>query len=32
MNHNNYNFDQVKWREIKDESCKDYKVDLNIAY
>ena len=28
MNYNNYNFNQVKWRQIKDESCSNYKIDF----
>ena len=31
MNYNNYNFDQVKWRQIKDESCEDYKIDFKYS-
>ena len=31
MHHNNYNFDQVEWRRIVDESCKDYKIDFEYS-
>ena len=31
MHHCNYNFDQVEWRRIVDESCKDYKIDFKYS-
>ena len=31
MHHCNYNFDQVEWRQIVDESCKDYKIDFKYS-